>query len=125
MIPSNGRVNPNTNSRSSQRAPGMRSKPMPNPAIVEMVSEIGTTVSTMIMLDFINVVTFATSNASTKLPHCGSDGHSRPLGSEPDGCTAVVTMLRNGRTVNAIIASRNTRPALTSPRLAFMASLAA
>ena len=49
---------------------------MANPAIVEMTSEIGTTVSTMRVLDFSSVVMLATLNASTKLPHCGWVGQS-------------------------------------------------
>ena len=42
---------------------------------------------------------FATLNASTKFPHCGSAGQSSPLGSVPDGWRAVVNTLRNGRIV--------------------------
>ena len=56
---------------------------MANPAIVEMTSDTGTTASTMNMLDTSSAVMFATLNASTKLPHCGSAGHSRPLGTSP------------------------------------------
>jgi hypothetical protein len=46
MILSNGRVNPNTKEQEHQRAPGMRSSPIANPAIVAIASETGTTVST-------------------------------------------------------------------------------
>ena len=53
---------------------------------------------------------FATSKASTKLPHCGSAGQSSPLGSVPDGCSAVVNMLTNGRSVTAI-RTQQQRPA--------------
>ena len=57
------------NSRSSQRAPGMRKSPMPKPAIVESNSDIGTTATTMNTLDVSRARMFATLNASMKLPH--------------------------------------------------------
>ena len=53
----------------------MRSEPIAKPAIVEMTSEIGTTASTMNTLDPRSALMFATLNASTKLPHCGSGGN--------------------------------------------------
>ena len=53
---------------------------------------------------------FATLNASTKLPHCGSAGHSSPPGTVPDGCSAVMKMLMKGRIVIAISPTRK-RPA--------------
>ena len=100
MIPGNGSVSPNTNRSRSTREPGMRRRPMANPAIVEMTRDTGTTASTMNVLDARSAVMFATLNASTKLPHCGSAGHSSPLGTVPDGCSAVVKMLMKGRIVN-------------------------
>ena len=54
---------------------------------------------------------FATLNASTKFPHCGSAGHSSPLGRVPDGWSAVVNTLRKGRIVIAMRASSSARPA--------------
>ena len=92
---------------------------MANPAMVAISRATGTTITTMRLLDLSNVVMLATSNASAKLPHCGSLGHSKPVGSDPDGCSAVVRMLRNGKTVNAIIASRKARPPNSSPRDVF------
>ena len=53
----------------------------------------------------------ATWNASTKLPHCGSAGQDNPAGTAPDGCSAVVKMLRKGRIVIAISTTSNARPA--------------
>ncbi len=111
MIPSNGSVSPNTNSSNSRREPGMRRSPIANPAMVEMTRDTGTTASTMNTLDARSAVMFATLNASTKFPHCGSAGHSSPLGSVPDGWSAVVNTLRNGRIVIAIRASSSARPA--------------
>ena len=51
MIPAKGSVSPNTNRKRSTREPGIRRRPMANPAIVEMISETGTTASTMKVLD--------------------------------------------------------------------------
>ena len=56
---------------------------MANAAIVEMTSETGTTASTIKVLDARSTVMFATLKASIKLPHCGSAGHSSPLGTDP------------------------------------------
>jgi hypothetical protein len=85
MMPSNGNVRPNTNSRSRNRDPGIRRRPIAKPAIVEMTSEIGTTARTMKTLDPRSAPMFATLNASTKLPHCGSAGQDSPAGTLPDG----------------------------------------
>ncbi len=85
MIPSNGSVSPNTNRSSSSPAPGMRRRPIPKPAMVEMTRAIGTTARTMNTLDPSSALMFATENASRKLPHCGSAGSPRPLGTLPDG----------------------------------------
>ena len=63
-----------------------------------MTSEIGTTATTMNTLEASRALMFATWNASMKLPHCGSDGQDSPTGTLPDGCSAVVKMLMNGRT---------------------------
>ena len=76
-----------------------------------MTSEIGTTASTMNTLDASSALMFATLNASTKLPHCGSAGQDSPTGTLPDGWSAVVKMLRNGRIVIAISATSSARPA--------------
>ena len=89
----------------------MRRRPIANPAMVEMTRAIGTTASTMNTLDARSAVMFATLNASTKLPHCGSAGQPSPLGTLPDGCSAVVKMLTNGRIVIAISARSSARPA--------------
>ena len=59
---------------------------------------------------------FATWNASRKLPHCGSAGHDSPTGTVPDGWSAVVKMLRNGRIVIAIERDQE-RPAGVQPRV--------
>ena len=40
----------------------------------------------MVTLDQSRAGICATLKASTKLPHCGSDGHSIPSGVESDGC---------------------------------------
>ncbi len=121
MMPSNGSVSPNTKSRSSRPAPGMRSRPMPKPAIVEMTSETGTTATTMNRLEASRAVMFATRNASKKLPHCGSDGQDSPTGALPDGCNAVVKMLMNGSRMIATRASSHTRPAYSSRRSTLIA----
>ena len=89
---------------------------MANPAIVEITRATGTTARTMYVLDARSAGICATLNASTKLPHCGSAGHSSPLGTVPDGCSAVVKMLMKGRIVIAISARRSVRPAKSSPR---------
>jgi hypothetical protein len=75
---------------------------MANPAIVEISSAMGTTATTINVLEASNAVMFATLNASTKLPHCGSAGHSSPLGTVPDGCSAVTKILIKGKIVTAI-----------------------
>ena len=94
---------------------------MAKPAIVEMISDTGTTASTMKVLDASSAGMSATLNASRKLPHCGSAGHSSPLGTVPDGCSAVVKMLMKGRSVNAISATRSARPAQSSLRATLIA----
>jgi hypothetical protein len=88
---------------------------MANPAIVEMTRDTGTMARTRYMLDTRSVGILATLNASTKLPHCGSAGHSSPVGKVFDGCSAVTKMLMKGKTVNAISAKRSARPAQSSP----------
>ena len=85
MMPSNGSVRPSRKSRKSSRPPGMRRWPMANPAIVEMTTANGTTPRTIRTLDHSNAGIWATLNASTKLFHCGFDGHSIPSGVESDG----------------------------------------
>ena len=89
---------------------------MANPAIVEIRSDTGTTATTMNTLDASSAPMFATRNASTKLPHWGSAGHSRPRGTEPEGWSAVRKMLRNGRMTIATRAIRMARPAYSSVR---------
>ena len=84
---------------------------MANPAIVEIISATGTTASTMKLLEPSRAVMFATLKASMKLPHWGSAGQSSPLGTVPDGCSAVVKMLMKGRIVTTISATRSARPA--------------
>ncbi len=66
----------------------MRSWPIAKPAMVEMTTATGTTPSTMRTLDRSRAGMCATLNASTKLPHCGSDGHSIPQGIVPEGSSA-------------------------------------
>lgn len=80
MMPSNGNVSPSRNATKTNRRPGMRRCPMANPAMVATTSEIGTTPSTISTLDLSSSVIRAAVNAVTKLPHCGSSGHSRPSG---------------------------------------------
>ena len=111
MIPSKGSVRPNTKRSSSRPAPGIRSEPIAKPAIVEITSAIGTTASTMNTLDARSALMFATLNASRKFPHWGSAGNDRPTGTLPDGYSAVVKMLTNGRIVIATSASSRARPA--------------
>ena len=62
-------------------------------------------------LDVSSALMFATLNASMKLPHCGSAGHDRPLGTAPDGWSAVVKMLTKGRIMMAMSAISSARPA--------------
>ena len=85
MIPSNGSVSPKMNRRRSTRLPGMRNRPIANPAIVEITSDTGTTARTMSTLENRSALMFATLNASRKLPHWGSAGQDRPTGALPDG----------------------------------------
>ena len=80
MIPSKGRVSPKMKSRSRYLAPGIRSRPIANPPWSRSRGRAGTTASTMNTLEARSARMFATLNASTKLPHCGSAGHDRPLG---------------------------------------------
>ena len=116
MIVSNGSVRPKMNRRSSSPPPGIRRWPIANPAIVEMVRAIGTTPMTIVRLESMSVPMLAWLNALTKLSHRGSAGHSIPRGTEPDGCSAVVNRLRNGRIVSIMRTSRSSRPVQTSPR---------
>ena len=76
---------------------------------------MGTTPSTIVALDTSSVPMLAWLKALTKLPHCGSAGHSMPSGMEPDGWRAVVNRLMNGRIVIAIRTIRRPRP---DPQLA-------
>ncbi len=75
---------------------------MANPAMVAMMTEMGTTPSTMSTLETSRAPMCASSNASRKLPHWGSDGHSRPGGTEFDGWSAVVNRLTNGTMVTTM-----------------------
>ena len=67
------------------REPGIRRCPMAKPAIVAITTAAGTTPSTMMTLEVSSAPIRAWSNASRKLPHCGSAGHARPGGTAPDG----------------------------------------
>ncbi len=89
---------------------------MANPAIVEMSSDTGTTPRTMNVLDAMSLGICAVLNATTKLPHCGSAGHSSPRGTVPDGCSAVTKILMKGKIVNAISVRSRARPAQSSLR---------
>ena len=53
-----------------------------------MMSATGTTHSTMNALEPMSRQTLPTSNAVTKLIHCGSVGHERPMGLRSAGCSA-------------------------------------
>ena len=84
------------------------------------MSATGTTPSTIVTLETSSAPMLAWLKALTKLPHCGSAGHSMPSGIDPDGCRAVVKRLMNGRIVIAI--STISEPA-TEPQLAAAATL--
>ncbi len=63
-----------------------------------MSTATGTTPTTRMMLDFMSVVMFATSQASTKLCHCGFVGIEKPAGEEPWGCSAADSIESRGKT---------------------------
>jgi hypothetical protein len=88
--------------------------------MVAMSTEMGTTPATMSRLERSSADMLATVNASTKLPHCGSLGQARPVGTVPRGCSAADSMLRNGSSVTTTNAIRNTRPVSSSRRLRFI-----
>ena len=89
---------------------------MAKPAIVEIRSAIGTTPSTIVVLETSSVPMLAWLKALTKLSHRGSAGHSMPSGIDPDGWRAVVNRLMNGRIVIAISTIRRPRPNHSSLR---------
>ena len=72
-------------------------------------------------LELSKAVMFATLKASMKLPHRASAGQSNPLGTDPDGCSAVVNMLANGTTVIAMSTTSSSRPVKSSARAIFIA----
>jgi hypothetical protein len=110
MIPPKGRVNPKIKSVKIMPEPLKRRIPMAKAAIVEITSDTGTTASTMKVLDPRSAAIFATLNASIKLPHCGSEGHSRPFGMVFEGYSAVMNILIKGNTVNAINVNKKSLP---------------
>ena len=92
------------------RPPTTRSWPSAKPAIVAMITVTGTVPSTIRTLDLKIVAMFAARNASMKLPQCGSEGQSRPLGYVPEACSAAVKRLANGNSVHPIRRSRSAAP---------------
>ena len=79
-MPSKGSVSPSTNTRNTQREPGIRSWPKAKPARVPMTRRSGTTPSTMRTLDTSSRPMSAETKARAKLPHCGSSGQAMPGG---------------------------------------------